>query len=99
MAASTRPAAVAASRGATWLPAPAWSICCAGPKLAPLSIDIAAKARTPLPALACQATVTRPPAATMLGVVAPLTPLTTPGAVASPTTAVGPTGEALAAPQ
>ena len=39
----------------------------AGPNVAPPSVDMAAKARTAPPALACQATVTRPPAATTLG--------------------------------
>ena len=59
---------------------------------------MAANART-APVPACQATVTRPPAATMLGVVAPATPLATPGAVASPRIAVAPTDVVLAAPQ
>ena len=71
--------AVAARRGAIWLPAPAGSICCAGPNVAPPSVDIAANARTAPPMLACQATVTRPPAATTLGVAAPARPLTSGG--------------------
>ena len=54
----------------------------AGPNVAPPSSDIAANARTARPdAFACQATVTRPPAATTLGAGAPAMPLTTAGDV------------------
>ena len=90
-ATSTRPFVVAASSGATWLPAPAASIRCAGPYDAPLVVDIAANTCTFASEAACQATTTRPPAAMTLGVGGPTTPLTSDGAVASPTTVLGPT--------